>query len=150
MAALLIGCTGPGEQCESNEDKRNREMSQQMMLSASIPPKVTSIEAKLAVPVTTYTVTTQPPVMGLASYSYEWSMAGEACGTPPAPWKQTGASVRWSHSDQAPDRCAHQRTDHAVVATVEIKTITGIGVRCTIEGTEDKKVDNPPCTPLAR
>ena len=65
LLSLVIACSGPGEACESESDERNREMSEELMAGASIPPKVTSIEAKLAVPVTTYTVTTETPLRGI-------------------------------------------------------------------------------------
>jgi hypothetical protein len=149
LLALIVAC-GPGEMCESDSDRQNREMRQyfdnqqkQLASEAHDPPRVLRLEAKLKVPVTTYTVTA---VAGSAALTYEWSMAGEACGSPTAPWKKTtGPSVQWSHSDQKPDACAHKGTDHAVDTTVVVVSPSW-RVTCTIHGTEDQAIDHPKCT----
>lgn len=60
-------------------------------------------------------------------------------------WQQSGTSVKWSHSDPASDLCKHTDTNHTVVATVIVKTAAGYGRKCSIEGSGDKVIDNPPC-----
>ncbi|GEM_PF-4443885 len=110
---------------------------------APVLPAVSMLRSTLNVPVTTYAVTATDP--GGGALTYEWKMAGEACGTPVVPWTQTGPAVPWSHSDQAPDLCRHLTTDHAVVTTVTITTARGTAVTCTIEGSETQALANPKC-----
>lgn len=144
LLSLIVAC-GPGEMCETESDKSSRESNermQQQFLMASQPPSVSRIEAKLAVPVTTYTVTASYP--GVAPLTYGWTLTGEQCGTPAAPWRQSGVSVAWSHSDQKPDSCEHKGTNHAVVAKVVVTTPTWL-VTCTIDGSENKVIDYPKC-----
>jgi hypothetical protein len=149
LLAVIVGCTGPGEMCESDSDRQNRQMhayfenqERQRASEAHDPPRVLRLEAKLKVPVTTYTVNA---VAGSAPLTYEWSMTGETCGTPVAPWKQTGELVQWSHSDQKPDSCTHKGTDHAVDTTVVVVS-PYYRVTCTIRGTEDQAINDPKCT----
>lgn len=151
LAAVVVGC-GPGGVCESDDERREREARERQMFTSFIasttPPTVSRIESKLTTPVTTYTVTAHGSGAfggGDVPLTYEWSMKGEACGTPKVEWQQSGASVKWSHSDQAPDSCKHTGTNHAVVATVIVKTTAGYGRKCSIEGSEDRVIDNPQC-----
>lgn len=112
-------------------------------------PNVTLLEAKLAVPVTTFSVTASDPDRpdDAGALKYEWSMEGEVCGTPRAPWKQSGATVTWSHNSAAPDLCQHNSTDHNSITTVVVMGSNGGAVVCTIRGTNDQKIANPPCNP---
>lgn len=146
LAALLVAW-GPAEDCETDAERQDREYREMQSLArmagAFTPPVVTRIESTLAFPVTTYSVSVKSPYP--SGLSYEWSMTGEACGTPRVEWKQSGATVKWSHSDQRPDLCQHQGTNHAVVATVVVKNASGVGQRCSIEGSETKVVDSPKC-----
>ncbi len=113
------------------------------------PPSVSLLEAKLAVPVTTFTITASDPARpnDASGLKYEWSMEGEGCGTPRAPWKQAGASVTWSHNSTPPDLCQHNSTDHNSITTVVVTGSNGAAVVCTIRGTNDQKIVNPPCNP---
>src|SRR4051812_22846982 len=104
LLALIVAC-GPGEFCESDQAKDDRQRQDLLSLQitqATLPPTVTKLEAKLTVPVTTFTVTAVA-ASPATPMTYEWSMTGEGCGSPVTPWKQTGPSVKWSHSDQKPD-----------------------------------------------
>ena len=160
LLALVVAC-GEGDICESDDARRSREFREREMFLAmqramatptpapaiatpqvSAALQVTRIESTLAIPVTTYTVTASAPAG--TQITYEWSMSGETCGTPVSPWKQSGATVTWSHSDQKPDNCAHRNPNHAVTATVVVRG-AGAALECTIEGTENRKVENPPC-----
>lgn len=151
LLALIVAC-GPGEICESDQDKQSRLFNEQVIRQLNeraneqfLPPSVTKLEAKLAVPVTTFTVTATGGGSPQTPLTYEWSMTGEACGTPVTPWKQTGPVVKWSHSDQKPDSCTHKGTDHAVDTTVVVSS-PNFRVTCTIHGTEDQTIDSPKCT----
>lgn len=107
------------------------------------PPVVTQLKATLAAPVTTYTVTASDPDGD--PLTYQWKMAGEACGTSNVPWTQTGPVVKWSHSDQSPDNCQHTGTDHAVITSVTVSDGRGGSVQCVIVGTETEVIDKPDC-----
>jgi hypothetical protein len=111
--------------------------------ASAVVPVVAQISSTLAAPVTTYSVTASDP--GSGALTYQWAMTGEACGTPGVPWKQTGQTVRWSHSSDPPDNCTHKTPDHAVVATVTITTSKGVSVQCSISGTETNVIAKPAC-----
>lgn len=119
-------------------------------IAGGSPPTVTMLEARIAVPVTTFTVTAVDPDHpgDATALTYQWSMTGEQCGTPHVPWRQTGASVTWSHSSDAPDSCEHRGTDHDVTTTVIVTAGNGAAVSCSIKGTEDQQIPNPPCVPV--
>lgn len=116
-------------------------------LPAPPPPRVTLLQATLRVPITTYAVTATDPDGG--PLSYEWRMAGEACGTPRVPWTQTGATVgptvQWSHSNDPPDSCMHAATEHDVLTSVTITTSRGVSVQCVIPGSATLAIADPPC-----
>lgn len=148
LALSLIVACGPGEICgPTRAEQEAQDLANYQALARLQPPFITRIDATLAAPVTTYTVSATN--MANQSLTFDWSMTGEACGTPVVPWKQSGASVRWSHSDQSPDNCQHKGTDHAVVATVVVRTDWGLGVECSITGTETQKIEYPSCKPAA-
>ena len=107
------------------------------------PPVVTQLKATLSAPVTTFTVTATDPDND--PLTFEWKMAGEACGTPRTPWTQSGQTVNWSHSDQSPDGCSHQSADHDVITSVTVSDGRGGSVQCTIVGTETQTINNPVC-----
>ena len=107
------------------------------------PPRVTLLQATLRVPITTYAVTATDPDGG--PLSYEWRMAGEACGTPRVPWTQTGPTVQWSHSNDPPDSCMHAATEHDVLTSVTITTSRGVSVQCVIRGSATLAIPDPQC-----
>ncbi len=112
-------------------------------VTAGPSPRVSQLQSTLSAPVTTYTVTAADPDGG--ALRYEWAMAGEQCGTPRVPWRQSGPMVRWSHSDQPPDLCQHKGTDHDVTVSVTITTSKGVSVQCAMTGTETQAIANPKC-----
>jgi hypothetical protein len=106
--------------------------------AATQPPTVTRIVVTLDAPKTYYEVQWSEPDND--PVAVEWSMTGEACGSPKVPWQQSGDLVSWSHSAQAPDSCTHLTPDHAVVATVRVFDTDG-AVLCTVQGSESQIIE---------
>ena len=122
--------------------------------AANTPPTVTLLRSVLAVPVTTYTITFRDP--DVTAPEVVWRMAGETCGTPKVEWSETTsastsgadaytASVRWSHSSDAPDLCEHDATDHDVTLSATVLDGNDAVVECVLTGSGDQELPDPPC-----
>lgn len=115
--------------------------------AANRRPVVKAVTSKIAAPTTTYTIEAEDPDGD--ALTYEWAMTGEACGTPKVPWSVTaGASVTWKHSADPPDRCTHLTREHDVVTTVVVMEAGTPRLRCTIPGSEDRRLEHPICETL--
>lgn len=114
---------------------------------AAAPPVVTELKKVLVAPVTTWSVVANDPAGGPLTYRWELTPNApvEACGTPRAPWTQSGASVFWSHNSGPPDSCAHTAADHAVTVILTVTNQKGVSVKCSIKGTESEAVTKPDC-----
>jgi len=109
------------------------------------PPVVEVITVSLATPVTTYAIGAFDPDGD--ALTYEWRLAGEACGTPRGPWTQSGVSVRWSHNSAAPDSCLHTTPDHPVTVTVTVIEAGQPRITCTVRGSASQTLDASACAP---